>query len=212
MPVELATGDWTLGALAMAFGTGYLIGSIPVGILLARLFGLGDLRKIGSGNIGATNVLRTGSKRAAALTLVLDAAKGAVSVLLFSSSDIAAQAAAVGAVLGHCLTFWLRFRGGKGVATFLGVVLALQPLAGAAVCATWLAAAFASKISSVAALAAAATAPFWLLAFGRGEAMAVIAGLAAWIWLRHHENLQRLVSGTEPRIGAGGHRTDLTDR
>jgi glycerol-3-phosphate acyltransferase PlsY len=212
MPGEWATGDWSLGALAFAFGVGYLVGSIPVGVLLARAFGLGDLRKIGSGNIGATNVLRTGSKRAAALTLLFDVAKGAVPVLIFSASDIAAQAAGVGAVLGHCLTFWLGFRGGKGVATSLGVVLALQPLAGAAVCATWLAVAFLSKISSVAALAAAASAPFWLLALGRGEAVAVVTGLAVWVWLRHWENLRRLASGTEPRIGAGGHRKDLTDR
>jgi acyl phosphate:glycerol-3-phosphate acyltransferase len=212
MPGEWAAGDWSPGLLALAFVVGYLVGSIPVGVLMARAFGLGDLRKIGSGNIGATNVLRTGSKRAAALTLLLDAAKGAVPVLLFSASEIASQAAGVGAVLGHCLTFWLGFRGGKGVATSLGVVLALQPLAGAAVCATWLVVAFLSRISSVAALVAAASAPFWLLSVGHGEAVAVAAGLAAWVWLRHWENLRRLANGTEPRIGAGGHRRDLTDR
>lgn len=212
MPVEWVTGEWTPGALALAFAVGYLVGSIPVGVLLARAFGLGDLRKIGSGNIGATNVLRTGSKKAAALTLLLDAAKGVAPVLLFASHDIAAQAAAVGAVLGHCLTVWLRFRGGKGVATFLGVVLALQPVAGAAVCATWLAAAWLSKVSSVGALAAAASAPLWLWAVGRGEAVLVVAGLAGWVWLRHWANLLRLARGTEPRIGSGGHRRDLTDR
>lgn len=211
MPGELTSGDWSVGFLAIAFAVGYLVGSIPVGVLLARAFGLGDLRKIGSGNIGATNVLRTGSKRAAALTLLFDAAKGAVPVLIFAGWDIAAQAAAVGAVLGHCLNPWLRFRGGKGVATFLGVMLALQPVAGAAVCATWLAAAWASRISSVAALAATASAPLWLWAVGRGEAVLVVAGLAAWVWLRHRDNLGRLARGTEPRIGAGGHRKDLTD-
>ena len=211
MPGELAGGDWSVGALALAFAVGYLVGSIPVGVLLARAFALGDLRKIGSGNIGATNVLRTGNKKAAALTLLLDAAKGVVPVLVLSGSDIAAQAAAVGAVLGHCLTVWLRFRGGKGVATFLGVVLALQPVAGAAVCATWLAAAYLTKISSVAALVAAASAPLWLLAVGRGEAVLVIAGLAGWVWLRHWANLVRLARGTEPRIGAGNRREDLTN-
>lgn len=204
VPIELASGGWNGGTVALAFAIGYLVGSIPVGVLLARAFGLGDLRRIGSGNIGATNVLRTGSKGAAALTLLLDAAKGAVPVLLFSTWDITAQAAAMGAVLGHCLTVWLRFRGGKGVATFLGAVLALLPLAGAAVCATWLVAARLSRISSVGALAATASAPFWLLLCGRGSAFVVVAVLAAWVWWRHHENLRRLMNGTEPRIGAGG--------
>ena len=202
-------GEW--GAVALALAVGFAIGSIPVGVLLARAFGLGDLRKIGSGNIGATNVLRTGNKRAAALTLVLDGLKGAVPVLIFAGWAPAALAAAVGAVLGHCLTPWLRFRGGKGVATFLGVVLALQPLAGALTCATWLAAARLSKVSSVGALAATALAPLWLWLFWRGDAVLVVAGLAAWVWLRHHDNLARLARGTEPRIGEGAARRDLTD-
>ncbi len=212
MLVEATTGVWSPGGPAFSLAVGYLVGSIPVGVLLARLFGLGDLRKIGSGNIGATNVLRTGNKKAAALTLLLDALKGAVPVIVFSGSDTAALTAGAGAVLGHCLPVWLRFRGGKGVATFLGVVLALQPVAGAAVCATWLAAAWASRISSVGALAAAASAPLWLWAVGRGEAVLVVAALAAWVWLRHRENLARLARGTEPRIGAGGNRKDLTGR
>ena len=142
--------------LATAFAAGYFAGTIPFGLLLARALSLGDLRKVGSGNIGATNVLRTGNRVAAALTLVLDALKGAVPALLFLSwGDLAAQCAALGAFIGHCVPVWLRFRGGKGVATFLGIALALAPLAGAATCLTWLAAAFAMRISSVGALAAA---------------------------------------------------------
>lgn len=195
--------------LALAFACGYLIGSIPFGILAARLFGLGDLRKVGSGNIGATNVLRTGNKRAAAITLVLDMAKGVAPVLLFLNwGDLAAQSAGVGAVLGHCLPVWLRFRGGKGVATFLGVTIGLHPLSGALACATWLAAAFVTRISSVAALAAALSAPFWLYVNERFEAVLVVAGLAVWVWLRHWANILRLVRGVEPRIGAGGKRSD----
>ncbi|HLS18578.1 MAG TPA: glycerol-3-phosphate 1-O-acyltransferase PlsY [Paracoccaceae bacterium] len=207
MPAELASGDWSADGLALALVTGYLIGAIPVGVILARIFGLGDLRRIGSGNIGATNVLRTGNRRAAALTLVLDALKGAVAVLIFSP-DLAAQAAAIGAMLGHCLSFWVGFRGGKGVATFLGIMLALAPLAGLAICATWLAGAALSRISSVGALAATAAAPLWLLLFGGREAVAMAILLAAWVWLRHAQNIARLLKGTEPRIGAGRQRPD----
>lgn len=207
IPPELASGDWSAGGLALALITGYLIGAIPVGVILARVFGLGDLRKIGSGNIGATNVLRTGSRRAAALTLVLDALKGAAPVLIFAPGP-AAQAAAIGAMLGHCLSFWVGFRGGKGVATFLGIMLALAPLAGVAICATWLAGAGLSRISSVGALAATAAAPFWLLLSGGNEAVAVVILLAAWVWLRHAQNIARLLKGTEPRIGGGKQRSD----
>ena len=207
MPAEFGTGAWSLPSLLLALAAGYLIGAIPVGVVLARVFGLGDLRKIGSGNIGATNVLRTGNRRAAALTLVLDALKGAVAVLIFSP-DLAAQAAAIGAMLGHCLSFWVGFRGGKGVATFLGIMLALAPLAGLAICATWLAGAALSRISSVGALAATAAAPLWLLLFGGREAVAMAILLAAWVWLRHAQNIARLLKGTEPRIGAGRQRPD----
>ena len=189
---------WLLTALAC----GYLIGSVPVGVLLARLFGLGDLRKVGSGNIGATNVLRTGNKLAAALTLLLDMVKGLVPVVLFLNwGDLAAQSAGVGAVLGHCLPVWLKFRGGKGVATFLGVIIGLHWPSGALVCATWLAAAALTRISSVGALAAAAAAPVILYAFGRLEAVLAAILLAAWVWLRHHQNILRLIRGEEPRIG-----------
>lgn len=200
MGIERAL-PWLLGA----FVCGYAIGSIPFGIVLARFFGLGDLRKIGSGNIGATNVLRTGNKAAAALTLLLDFAKGLVPVLLFLNwGDLAAQAAGVGAVLGHCLPVWLRFRGGKGVATFLGVLAGLHWPAWVLVCATWLVAAALTRISAVGALVAAAAAPAWFLVFGRLEAVLAVIFLAIWIWVRHHQNIARLIAGTEPRIGKRG--------
>jgi acyl phosphate:glycerol-3-phosphate acyltransferase len=197
--------------LSLAFACGYLVGSVPVGLLVSRVFGIVDPRRIGSGNIGATNVLRTGSKRAAAATLLLDMAKGVVPVLAFLHlwGDLAAQAAGVGAVLGHTLPVWLRFRGGKGVATFLGVALGLYAPGGALVCATWLLAAFVSRISSVGALAATASAPLWFWLLGRLEAVLVLAALAIWVWLRHAGNIGRLLRGREPRIGAGGHRKDI---
>ena len=189
--------------LLEAFGIGYLIGSIPFGILLASLFGLGDLRKVGSGNIGATNVLRTGNKLAAALTLLLDMLKGLLPVWWFlnNEGDLAAQACALGAVLGHCLPIWLRFRGGKGVATFLGVILGLSFMAGAAACASWLAGAAFARISSVAAMISAVSAPIWLYVLDGPRAVLCAAALAIWVILRHHENIRRLLSGTEPRIG-----------
>ncbi|MDT8345111.1 MAG: glycerol-3-phosphate acyltransferase, partial [Thermohalobaculum sp.] len=141
--------DRALPWLGLALACGYLAGSVPFGVIVARLFGLGDLRKIGSGNIGATNVLRTGNRLAAALTLGLDALKGALPVVVFLGwGDLAAQAAGVGAMLGHCFPVWLRFRGGKGVATFLGVVLGLSLPAGVLICGTWLVAARLSRISS----------------------------------------------------------------
>jgi len=189
---------WLIGALA----AGYLSGSIPFGLLVARLFGLGDLRRIGSGNIGATNVLRTGNKAAAVATLLLDAAKGAVPVWIFLGwGDLAAQAAGLGAFLGHCVPVWLWFRGGKGVATWLGVMLAVHPLTGAALCVTWLAAAAVSRISSVGALTAAASGPLWLILFDRWEAVLLGIILGALVWLRHHANIRRLLRGEEPRIG-----------
>jgi glycerol-3-phosphate acyltransferase PlsY len=175
---------------------------VPFGILLARLFGLGDLRQVGSGNIGATNVLRTGNKAAAALTLLLDGVKGAAAVLVLQGwGDPAMQAAGLGALLGHCFPVWLRFRGGKGVSTFLGVMLALAWIAGVAVCLTWLAAAALSRRSSVGALAAAASAPVWAVVVGRLDLVALAIVLAALVWGRHHANIARLIAGTEPQIG-----------
>ncbi|MEO1601065.1 MAG: glycerol-3-phosphate 1-O-acyltransferase PlsY [Pseudomonadota bacterium] len=189
---------WLLGA----FLAGYLVGSVPFGILVSRLFGLPDPRTVGSGNIGATNVLRSGHKAAAAVTLLLDALKGAVPVLLFLFwGDLAAQAAGLGALIGHCFPVWLRFRGGKGVATFLGLVAALYWPAGAAAALTWLVAAGASRISSLAALVSAASAPVWLWGLGRLEAFLAVALAAVLVWARHHANIGRLLRGEEPRIG-----------
>jgi acyl phosphate:glycerol-3-phosphate acyltransferase len=191
---------------AVVFVLAYLLGSIPFGVVITRALGLGDLRAIGSGNIGATNVLRTGNKRAAALTLALDAAKGAVAVLVARAvlaDPLAAALAGLGAFLGHLFPVWLRFRGGKGVATFLGLLLALAPPVGLIACATWLAAAFAFRVSSLSALIAAGTAPIWLWAIGPVEHVWLGVVLALLILARHHANIRRLAAGTEPRIGAG---------
>ena len=182
----------------------YLLGSVPFGVVITRALGLGDLRQIGSGNIGATNVLRTGNRAAAAATLILDAAKGAVAVLLARAwvGPDAAQVAALFAFLGHLYPVWLQFRGGKGVATFLGTLLALAWPVGLAACATWAVTAAVSRISSLSALVAAGLAPVWLLIFGRGQMLALVIILAALVFLRHGANIARLRAGTEPRIGA----------
>ncbi|MBB5223644.1 glycerol-3-phosphate acyltransferase PlsY [Amaricoccus macauensis] len=184
---------------------GYLVGSIPFGVLITRAMGLGDLRSIGSGNIGATNVLRTGNKAAAFATLVLDGGKGAVAVLVARAiaGEPAALVAALGAFLGHLFPVWLGFRGGKGVATFLGILLALAWPAGIAACLTWLATAVAFRFSSLAALVAAASAPLWLALFGRPDAIWLAVALAVLVFVRHHANIRRLAAGTEPRIGKG---------
>ena len=189
--------------LMLALGCGYLVGSIPFGMIVARLFRLGDLRQIGSGNIGATNVLRTGNKAAALTTLVLDLAKGAAPVAIFlgTAGDLAGQAAGLGAFLGHCFPVWLRFRGGKGVATWFGIMLALDPLSWAAMCLTWLTAAALSRMSSVAALLAVTSGPLWLIVFDRWEAVLLAIILVVLIWPRHHANIRRILRGEEPRIG-----------
>jgi glycerol-3-phosphate acyltransferase PlsY len=181
----------------------YLMGSIPFGLLITRQLGLGDLRSIGSGNIGATNVLRTGNKAAAAATLVLDAGKGALAVLLARAAfgETAALVAGFAAFLGHLYPVWLGFRGGKGVATFLGVALALAWPAGLAACATWLLVAVLTRFSSLAALAAAAATPLWLGVFGRPDAVWLGIALAVLVFVRHHANIRRLIKGAEPRIG-----------
>jgi glycerol-3-phosphate acyltransferase PlsY len=185
---------------------GYLAGSIPFGIVITRALGLGDLRQIGSGNIGATNVLRTGHKGAAAATLVLDAAKGGLAALAarWLAGEEAALAAGGAANDAHCSPVWLRFRGGKGVATFLGTLLALAWPVGLAACATWAATAAVTRISSLSALVAAAAAPVVALAAGHGALAAVAAGMAAVVVWRHRANIARLRAGTEPRIGRGG--------
>ncbi len=181
----------------------YALGSVPFGIVMARAFGLGDLRHIGSGNIGATNVLRTGNRTAAFLTLVLDAGKGAVAVLLarWLVGPEAAQVAAVASFLGHCYPVWLRFRGGKGVATFLGTLLALAWPVGLAACAAWAIVAALARISSLAALAAAVLSPLAALVLERGDLVAALAVLATVILWRHRTNIARLLDGSEPRIG-----------
>jgi acyl phosphate:glycerol-3-phosphate acyltransferase len=181
----------------------YLLGSIPFGIVVTRVMGLGDIRQIGSGNIGATNVLRTGNRVAAALTLALDAGKGAAAVIaarLLVGED-AAQVAAIFAFLGHLWPVWLNFKGGKGVATFLGTVLALYWPLGLMACATWAATAAVSRVSSLSALTAAALTPVYAAAFGGSQLVLMSILLAILIFLRHHENIRRLIAGTEPRIG-----------
>jgi glycerol-3-phosphate acyltransferase PlsY len=166
--------------------------------------GLGDLRKIGSGNIGATNVLRTGNKFAAAATLILDGGKGALAVLIamaFAAPD-AAQIASLAAFAGHCFPVWLRFKGGKGVATFLGILLAIAWPVGIAACLTWLVTALALRISSLSALAAAALAPIWAALLGYSTVSGLAAALTLLIFYRHSANISRIIAGTEPKIGA----------
>ena len=182
----------------------YQLGSIPFGIVITRAMGLGDLRAIGSGNIGATNVLRTGNKTAAAATLILDGAKGAVAVLIARaiSGEDAAQLAALCAFLGHLYPVWLHFKGGKGVATFLGTLLALDWRVGLACCATWAVAAALTRTSSFAALTAAALSPLWLIVFQQGPMILLVMILTILVYIRHWANLQRIKNGTEPKIGA----------
>ena len=195
--------ETSLGVLGLVAVAAYLLGSIPFGIVMARLFGLGDLRAIGSGNIGATNALRTGNKTAAALTLILDAGKGGIAVLIARAlvGEDAAQVAGLAAFFGHCFPVFLGFRGGKGVATFLGTLLALWWPAGIAACLTWLLVAGATRYSSLSAMVAAVLSPLWAALLGRPEAAVLCALLAALILWRHRENIQRLRAGTESKIG-----------
>ena len=190
--------------MGMSLALGYLLGAMPFGLFFAWLSGAGDIRKIGSGNIGATNVLRTGKKWAAAATLLCDGAKGAAAVLLarhFIFYDMEALAG-LGAVLGHMFPVWLRFKGGKGVATFLGVCLGLYWSVGMAVAATWLGAAFVWRISSLSALIAISLSSAYFLLFHQ-EGYAVLALLVSvLIIVLHRENIRRLLRGEEPRIGA----------
>ena len=190
--------------LALTAVLAYLLGSIPFGMVIARVMGLGDLRRIGSGNIGATNVLRTGNRPAAALTLILDAAKGGIAVLIAGTllAEDAAQLAGLAAFIGHLYPVWLGFRGGKGVATFLGILLALAWPVGLAACATWAATAALTRLSSLAALIAAGLSVVWLLLLGSPQILGLTALLAAMIIYRHSANIARLRAGTEPRIGA----------
>jgi len=196
--------DTSLTLLAFWAMGGYLLGSIPFGLVLARAMGLGNLREIGSGNIGATNVLRTGNKKAAALTLILDAAKGAVAVLIAraAAGEDAAQIAALAAMIGHCYPVWLGFRGGKGVATFLGILLALAWPIGIAACAAWLVGALATRTSSIAALVAAASSTFAMVLLGYGQGLILGIALTLLVFWRHRGNIIRIKAGTEPKIGS----------
>ena len=182
---------------------GYLLGSVPSGVVLSRVMGLGDLRDIGSGNIGATNVLRTGNKKAAALTLLLDAGKGALAVLLarlLTGNTDAIQIAALMAMLGHCYPVWLQFKGGKGVATFLGILLAYAWPVGLGCCVAWLFGVAISRQSSMGALTAAAMSTFLLVFLGFGSALVLGIVLTLLIFWRHRANIRRIRAGTEPTI------------
>jgi glycerol-3-phosphate acyltransferase PlsY len=198
---ELLTNQATLILTAIC---AYLLGSVPFGVVITRAMGLGDLRRIGSGNIGATNVLRTGNKGAALGTLLLDGGKGAVAVLaaraLIGHED-AAQLAGLAAFIGHLFPIWLGFKGGKGVATFLGTMIALAWPVGLACCAMWLVGLLLSRISSVAALLSAGTSVIWLVVFDQGRMLLLTGILTILIYVRHGANLARLKAGTEPKVG-----------
>lgn len=198
--------------LALAVAGGYLLGSIPFGVIITRLAGLGDVRKIGSGNIGATNVLRTGRKDLALATVLTDGGKGAVAVLvawmltrqmgLLAQAELTALAGGM-AFLGHLFPVWLGFKGGRGVATFFGVLLAAAWPVGVASGAAWLAMAFGFRISSLAALVASAAAPLIAWGLGRPWPVVALAGfMGLLVWVRHAANIRRLLAGEEPRIGA----------
>ncbi|SFQ46141.1 glycerol-3-phosphate acyltransferase PlsY [Roseivivax halotolerans] len=192
---SLILGLWAL--------IGYLLGSIPFGLVVTKAMGLQDPRGIGSGNIGATNVLRTGSKAAGALTLLLDALKGVAAVLLarFLAGEDAAQIAALAAFIGHCYPIWLRFRGGKGVATFLGLLLALNFVVGLLSCAVWIAGLALTRISSMGALLAAASSTIWMILLARPETLLLGILMTLLIYWRHRQNIARLRAGTEPKVG-----------
>ena len=199
-----ATAVSTDGFLVIAFLLGYLLGSIPFGLILTRLAGTQDLRSVGSGNIGATNVLRTGHKGLAAATLVCDALKGTLAVVIagYVGGPNAAMLAALGAFLGHLFPVWLKFRGGKGVAVYIGVLLGLFWPAALVFCVIWLATAFTSRYSSLSALVAAFVTPIFLWWFGHPALASLCAVLTMLLFYMHRENIKRLQAGTEGRIGA----------
>jgi len=188
---------------ALVFAVGYLLGSIPFGLILTRAAGGPDVRTIGSGNIGATNVLRTGNKPLAAATLLGDMLKGTVAVLLAThyATAGAALVAGLGAFLGHLFPVWLKFKGGKGVATYIGLLIGLYWPAALIFCAIWLAVAFATRYSSLAALIASALTPLALWLLDQADAAALFLLLSALLWIMHRANIARLVAGTESRIG-----------
>ncbi|MET0967769.1 MAG: glycerol-3-phosphate 1-O-acyltransferase PlsY [Tardiphaga sp.] len=193
-------------AYVLAAAIGYLLGSIPFGLVLTRLAGTQDIRTIGSGNIGATNVLRTGRKGLAAATLILDALKGTVAVVIasFVGGPYAAMIAGLAAFLGHLFPVWLQFKGGKGVAVYIGVMLGLFFPAAIVFCLAWLACAFTSRYSSFSALAASAITPIFLWWYASPQ-LAILAGvMTLLLWFMHRENIKRLQAGTEGKIGAKG--------
>mgnify|MGYP002631858168 FL=1 len=193
--------EFTLPHL-IALLAGYLIGSVPFGLVLTRLAGLGDIRDIGSGSIGATNVLRTGNKPLALATLLLDSGKGAAAALILSTIDpLAGLIAGGGAILGHNFPLWLKFKGGKGVATTLGVLITVAWPVGLATCATWLAVAAIFRYSSLSALIALSAAPFYAWWLASPDVAILAAVLAVLSIIRHHENIARLLKGAEPKIG-----------
>ena len=190
--------------LIYAVVLGYLCGSVPFGLLLTRAAGLGDIRSIGSGNIGATNVLRTGNRWLAAATLILDAAKAALPVLVarYYWGENAAMIAGIAAFVGHCFPVWLNFKGGKGVAVMIGSLLALSWPVGLIFCAVWLVIALAQKMSSLAALTAAATAPIFAFVINNEWLAGTAAVMALLLFFQHRANIARLMAGTEPKIGS----------
>jgi acyl phosphate:glycerol-3-phosphate acyltransferase len=199
---EALNGSLAWPAYLAALALGYLLGSIPFGVILTRFAGLGDVRQIGSGNIGATNVLRTGHKGLAAATLLGDALKGTAAVLVaWNWGPNTAILAAIGAFLGHLFPVWLGFKGGRGVATFLGCLIGLNLWAALAFAVIWLAGAFTSRYSSLAALVASAATPVVLWLLGQPHVAGAFVLLAALLWWKHREDLTRLAAGTESRIG-----------
>ncbi len=207
--------------MIFAIVTSYLIGSIPFGLILTKVFLRVDIRKEGSGNIGTTNVLRTGNKALALLTLLLDSGKGAFAVFLFAFipyfyidlavyfiSNNLTTLAAFGVILGHCFPIWLKFKGGKGVATALGVLLATVPYAGLAACVAWLVTAKITKISSLSALVAVAIAPIVTLIVYGATLAVTCALITLLVWVRHKDNIKRLLKGEEPKIGSGKKKED----
>jgi len=189
--------------LIAACAFGYLAGSIPFGILISKILGLGDLRKLGSGNIGATNVLRTGNKLAAFLTLLFDFSKGICAVLIVRQyfGEDAVQVSAFSALAGHCFPIWLKFRGGKGVATFLGVTLALFFIAGIICCFVWLLVALVKKMSSLASLISSASAPIAAIFLNQPNAIILLVLMVGIVFFRHKQNIDRIIKGVEPKIG-----------
>jgi len=196
---ELDTPLWLLGLVGLL---AYALGSVPFGVVIARVMGLGDLRQIGSGNIGATNVMRTGNRLAGLLTFLLDAGKGAIAALLAWAllGEAAGQVAALAAFLGHLYPVYLGFRGGKGVATFIGTALALAWPVGLAICAIWAVVFALSRYSSLAALVATAAGPVLVVALGYGTMLGLFLALGAMIFWKHADNIRRLRSGTEARF------------